>query len=167
MAVTMLTPLVLVIITGLHVSEEHVSLMSHVSRQTRDTSQQCGPHSYACAGTPRCVLSSQVLNIMMNVNYSFSFFVSGFSLGFYQIHSCGDVMHIVFKWAHLKSSESSVPSQRSIQFCNLADILIQTRLKLSGGANFSLWPSLPPLSRPHGSSFTECWKVGCKSRELD
>ena len=21
---------------------------------------QCGPHSYACAGTPRCVLSSQV-----------------------------------------------------------------------------------------------------------
>ena len=72
--VTMLTPLVLLIITGLHVSEEHVSLMSHVARQTRDTSQQCGPHSYACAGTPRCVLSSQVLNIMMNVKYPFIHF---------------------------------------------------------------------------------------------
>ena len=56
-------PLVLVIITGVQISEEHVSLMSHVSRQPRDTSEQCGPHSYACAGTPRCVLSSQVSSL--------------------------------------------------------------------------------------------------------
>ena len=147
--VTMLTPLVLLIITGLHVSEEHVSLLSHVARQTRDTSQQCGPHSYACAGTPRCVLSSQVLNIMMNVKYPFMLLSRILSNPL--LCSPQNVMHIVFKWAHLKSSESSVPSQRSIQICNLADILMQTRLKLSGGANFSLWPSLPPLSRPHSS----------------
>ena len=82
MAVTMLTPLVLLIITGLHVSEEHVSLLSHVARQTRDTSHRCGPHSYACAGTPRCVLSSQVLNIMMNVKYPFHFSFHAFESDF-------------------------------------------------------------------------------------
>ena len=154
MAVTMLTPLVLLIITGLHVSEEHVSLMSHVARQTRDTSQQCGPHSYACAGTPRCVLSSQVSIEYYECKisfYIFRFMLLSRILSNPLLCSPQNVMHIVFKWAHLKSSESSVPSQRSIQICNLADILMQTRLKLSGGANFSLWPSLPPLSRPQCS----------------
>ena len=101
MAVTMLTPLVLVIITGLHVSEEHVSLMSHVSRQTRDTSQQCGPHSYACAGTPRCVLSSQVdiehYDECKILVFIFRFVILTEILSNSLLWSPQNVMHIVFK----------------------------------------------------------------------
>ena len=40
-----------------------VVMLSLMVPARRSLSPPCGPHSYACAGTPRCVLSSQVRNM--------------------------------------------------------------------------------------------------------
>ena len=41
------------------------------------SSSDCGQHSYACAGTPRCVLSSQVdSNMVENVSSTLKLFYS-------------------------------------------------------------------------------------------
>ena len=153
--VTMLTPLVLLTITGLHVSEEHVSLMSHVARQTRDTSQQCGPHSYACAGTPRCVLSSQVLNIMMNVKYpfihfSFHAFESDFIKSTLVLPTKCDAhsfqMSAFEKFWILCAFPKKYTNLQFGRYPHADKIKAEWRSKL-----FPLPLSLPPLSRPHSS----------------